>query len=274
MINEIRNKIKGILSTNPRELFEKDQAVLKEAFYFSGTNGKAILLIHGWTSVPYELRRLGKFLNENGYTVSIPMLSGHGTAPEDLDNLKWENWMSDVERAYNDLAKNNKQVFIAGTSLGASLAVILAKNNPKISGIILMAMPYKIKFEKISAFFASIVKIFRKYNKKFYPPTFGASNTITRLISYQTYPISSAQEVHKLIKITRRELPKVNQPCFILQSSSDHIVTKNSLEKIYESIGSKIKSKKYIHRAYHTFISDINNEHIFEDILEFIEKIK
>lgn len=272
MVNEVYNKIKSVLIDSPRELYEKDRRFLKESFYFAGNNEEAILLIHGWTSVPYELRRLGKYLNENGYTVSIPMLRGHGTKVEDLENVKWQDWMEDVQRAHSELTKTHKKIYIAGTSLGASLTVMLAEKNPNVSGIILMAMPYKVKLEKISAFLASIVKVFRKYNKKFYPPTFGAANTITRLISYQTYPISSAQEVYKLIKITRRKLSKITNPCFIMQSSNDHIVTKNSLEKIYKNIGSKIKIKKYINRAYHTFISDINKEHIFEDILSFIKK--
>jgi esterase/lipase len=44
------------------------------------------------------------------------------------------------------------------------------------------------------------------------------------------------------------------------------------LEKIYSSIGSKVKKKEYISKAYHTFISDIKNEYIFEDILNFLNE--
>jgi esterase/lipase len=57
-----------------------------------------------------------------------------------------------------------------------------------------------------------------------------------------------------------------------MQSTSDHVVSRNSCEKIYANIGSTVKQKKYIKRAYHTFISDIKNENVFEDILNFIEK--
>ncbi|KKP78187.1 MAG: Alpha/beta hydrolase fold protein [Candidatus Moranbacteria bacterium GW2011_GWF2_35_39] len=272
MINKICEKTRGVLSTDPKVLYQEERCFSKEPFYFPGTNGKAVLLIHGWTSVPYEVRRLGKYLNENGYTVSGPLLRGHGTKPEDLENVRWEEWLCDVTRAYEELAKDHEKIFVAGTSMGANLTAMLAKNKANISGIILMAMPYKIKLEKISVFIANIVKWFKKYYKKFYPPTFGASTTITRLISYQSYPIKSALELYKLMKISRKVLLKVKQPCFILQSNRDHVVAKNSLEKIYEKIGSKIKEKKYVDRAYHTFISDIKNEHIFEDILNFLNK--
>jgi alpha-beta hydrolase superfamily lysophospholipase len=49
-------------------------------------------------------------------------------------------------------------------------------------------------------------------------------------------------------------------------------VEKKSLERIFENISSKIKKKKYIPEAYHTFISDIKNEHIFEEIFDFLDK--
>ena len=58
----------------------------------------------------------------------------------------------------------------------------------------------------------------------------------------------------------------------MLQSSDDHIVAKKSLDMIYAKVSSRVKKKKYIPNAYHTFISDIKNEHIFEDILDFLNK--
>ena len=46
--------------------------------------------------------------------------------------------------------------------------------------------------------------IFKKYKKKVYPPTFGSRKTITRIISYQTYPIKNVMELDSAIcKITK-----------------------------------------------------------------------
>lgn len=271
MVN-IYKKVKKVLFADPKLLYEEEKDLVNQPFYFQGTNGKAVLLIHGWTSVPYELRRLGRYLNDEGYTVSGPMLSGHGTVPANLENIKWTDWLKDVVVTYDELKKNNEKVYVAGTSIGANLAVILAKNKPDIAGLVLMAMPYKIKLEKAVILFAKFLKLFGKYKKKFYPPTFGVSTTITRLISYQTYPVESALETFELVKVSRKELPKIKQPCFLIQSKSDHVVAKKSLENNYEKISSKIKKKKYIKKVYHTFISDIKNEEVFEDILKFLEE--
>ena len=268
---KIINKNNSVLNEDPKELFLKEKEFLNQPFFFEGTNGKAILLIHGWTTTPYELRRLGRYLNEFGYTVSAPLLRGHGSVPKELENANWTDWLVDMEKEFEMLKNKYSKVFIGGTSIGSSLSLILARSHPEISGLVLMATPYKVKFESLSFLCAKMLQKIRPFHKKYYPPTFGATNTITRLISYQTYPIKSALEIFPLVKEAREAISVIKQPCFLIQSSSDHVVAKNSLEEIYNKIGSVIKRKKYIKRAYHTFISDIKNESVFEEILEFLD---
>lgn len=271
-IKKIYKKAKSILFADPELLYKEERRLAGEPFYFEENSNKAILLIHGWTSVPYEVRRLGEYLNENGYAVSGPMLRGHGTAPKDLEGVKWTDWLADLQAEYNEMKKKYRKVYIGGTSIGSNLAVMLAKNNSDAAGLVLMAMPYKIKLEKFAYCFAKAHLFFKKYNKKFYPPTFGVSTTITRIISYQTYPIASALETFNLVRVSRKCLKNIHHPCLILQSTHDHIVFKKSAEKIYEKISSKIKKIRYIKKAYHTFISDIKNENVFEDILNFLDE--
>ncbi|EKD67080.1 MAG: hypothetical protein ACD_48C00610G0002 [uncultured bacterium] len=269
---KVAGKARDILFADPKLLYQEERHLVDKSFFWQGTNGKGVLLVHGWTSTPYEVRRLGKYLNENGYTVSGILLSGHGTVPKDLEEIKWQQWVGDVRTGVDELKKNCDKVYIAGTSIGSNLAVLVALEQAGISGLVLMAMPYKMRVEKIGFFIANmLVKMGVKYRKKFYPPTFGLSTTITRVISYQTYPIASALESFEVIKASRENIGKVTQPCLIMQSTHDHMVAKGNLERIYDNIGSKIKTKKYIQKAYHTFISDIKNEHVFEDILRFLE---
>ncbi len=272
MVKRLYEKVKSVIFADPKLLYKEEIAFTNKPFYFAGVNNRAVLLVHGWTSTSYEVRRLGRYLNESGYTVSAPMLRGHGTVPKSLEDVSFLDWLSDLEGECQALKKEHTQVYIAGTSIGANLAMMLAKKDQSISGLVLMATPYKIKLEKITVGFAKLLGFFKAYNKKFYPPTFGLSSTITRLISYQTYPIKSALETFELIRESRKNLEKIIQPCFIIQSQSDHVVAKKSLERIFEKIGSKIKKKKYIKRAYHTFISDIKNEKIFEEILQFLDE--
>jgi carboxylesterase len=271
MVTEIIKKVKSILFADPKQLFAEEKDLLNKAFSSKGTNGKGVLLIHGWTSTPYEVRRLGKYLNEKGFTVCGPLLRGHGTRPEDLENIKWQEWLADLVREVDELKKECQEVYVIGTSIGANLALFLAIEKPEIKKLVLLATPYKIKFEKILELWGKTSLPFKKYNNKYYPPTFGSRSTITRLISYQKYSVQSALETLELVRASRENLSRVTQPCLLIQSRQDHVVSYGSLEKIYAGLGSKIKKKKYINLAYHTFISDIKNEHIFEDIWDFLE---
>lgn len=272
LAEKVIGKAKDIIFADPKLLFEKERHLVNQPFFFEGTNRKGVLLVHGWTSTAYEVRRLGKYLNEEGFTVCGPMLRGHGTKPEDLENVKWQDWLEDLSSSFDQLKAECDEVYIGGTSIGGSLAILLAAEKLETKGLVLMATPYKIRFEEALAILGSIWQLFKPYNRKFYPPTFGSTSTITRQISYQRYSIKSATEVHELIKASRKKLGEIKQPCFLMQSTHDHIIVSNSLEKISEKINSKIKKKRYIKRAYHTFISDIKNEHIFEDIADFLKE--
>lgn len=57
-----------------------------EPFAFAG-GPIGVLLVHGFTGAPQEMRGLGRFLAENGMTVLGIRLPGHGTRPEDLERV-------------------------------------------------------------------------------------------------------------------------------------------------------------------------------------------
>jgi len=266
-------RAKSILFADPNLLYKEERHLVNQPFYFEGTNGKGVLLVHGWTSTPYEVRRLGIYLNENGYTVYGMMLSGHGTVPKDLEGIGREQWVQDVRVGYAKLKETCDKVFVGGTSIGANLTLIMAKEEKDIAGLILMATPYRLRLERTALLFAKLLtKMKKRYRHKVYPPTFGVSTTITRLISYQSYPVKSALDAFAVVRESRKDLHLVKQPCLMMQSTHDHLVCFHSMEKLYASVGSEKKKKQYIQKAYHTFISDIKNEHVFRDILNFLEE--
>lgn len=270
---KLAGKAKSVLFADPKLLYKEERHLIDQPFFFKGTNGKGVLLVHGWTSTPYEVRRLGKYLNEHGYTVYGIMLSGHGTKPKDLENIGWLEWVGDVRNGYYELKKSCKKVYVGGTSIGGSLALILAEEKQDIAGLVLMATPHHMRLESAALLVLKILTLLKKkYRKKFYPPTFGVATTITRLISYQKYPVQSVLEAFKVVQEARSRLRAVTQPCLIMQSTHDHIVSRNSMNRIYKEIGSVKKQKKYVEKAYHTFISDIKNEHVFEDIFKFLKE--
>jgi carboxylesterase len=49
------------------------------------------LIIHGFTATTGEVRPLTNLLNNNGYTVAGPLLSGNNTTPKNLNNIHWRD---------------------------------------------------------------------------------------------------------------------------------------------------------------------------------------
>ena len=106
-------------------------------FWQAGPTG--VLLVHGYTATTAEVRLLGKYLHERGYTVAGPLLPGHGTTPEDMNRCRWQDWMGAVEQAYRQIAPKCERVFIGGESMGAVLALCAASEHPEAVGLLLYA---------------------------------------------------------------------------------------------------------------------------------------
>jgi len=62
-----------------------------------------LLLLHGFTSHPVlTLGPLPERLKEAGFAVSQPPLPGHGTRPEDLLRVRFQDWLLAAEEAYRE----------------------------------------------------------------------------------------------------------------------------------------------------------------------------
>ena len=68
-------------------------------FYWQG-NKTGFLLNHGFTATTAEVRLIAELLHKEGYSVSAPLLPGHGTHPDDLNNASWEMWVHFAKKAY------------------------------------------------------------------------------------------------------------------------------------------------------------------------------
>ena len=73
-----------------------------ETFFWSG-NEIGVLLLHGLTATTAEVRLLAEKLHASGYTISAPLLPGHGTRPEELNGTTWHDWAWAAEKAYSTL---------------------------------------------------------------------------------------------------------------------------------------------------------------------------
>ena len=90
-----------------------------------------VLLIHGLTGTPTEMRFVGNGLNRAGFTVLGMQLAGHCGDAADLLATGWRDWYASVDAAAERLLAQVDHLFVAGLSMGAVLALKLAMERPR-----------------------------------------------------------------------------------------------------------------------------------------------
>ena len=243
------------------------ESLRDKSFLLKGNNEVGVLLLHGWTSPPDELLSLAKYLNSFGYTISAPLLRGHGTKPEDLLGVTWQDWFEDAMQALVELKKYSSKIFVGGISMGGNLAMLLSEDE-SIRGIVSLGTPAMFRFQSAGKLGLFLLGLTKTYRRKYYPPWVRKKMGDRKVYAY--YPIESAKEVVRLTEATREFLPRITKPILILQSTSDHMVSKKSPQIIFDGVKSKIKEIFWVGNAYHVFAGD---RKVWEKIAQFISNV-
>jgi len=207
-----------------------------------------ILLLHGFTGSPAEMRLLGNYLNERGLTVHAPLLPGHGTEVEDLNQVSWQDWTVAADSALVDLQARCQHVFVAGLSMGGLLTLYLASRHPELTGIITYAAALDITDWR--RHLAPIIKRFFKTIGK--PEEHWADPQAEDLLwSYDVYPVGGAVQL-------------------ISYSTADETVTAEGAQQVFETINSTDKELVKMTVCGHVMTVDLGWEELAEKTYRFI----
>jgi carboxylesterase len=227
-----------------------------------------VLLVHGFTGSPASMRPWGEFLNSKGYTVRVPLLPGHGTQPEDLNKVKWQEWPGKVESELRELQKTCSKIFVFGLSMGGGLTLYTTQHHQeKITGIVLVNPMIHIPL--VTPTVAKIYSTFKKMRS-------AVGNDIKRKnvteYAYDANPLVGIYELTKMLKVTRENLGKVSIPTLLFHSTEDHVLPVSNTEIILKGISSKEKERVELANSYHVATLDHDMEIIFEKSLTFVQE--
>ncbi len=124
-----------------------------------------ILLIHGYMAALEEMKAFAHYLYEKSYTVYVPRLKGHGTAPEDLAKTRYEQWIESVEEAFVVLKHSCKKIIVGGFSTGAGLAMELSTRMDNIEAVFAVAPPMRL--QDLGLYFVSAIDAWNSMIKRF-----------------------------------------------------------------------------------------------------------
>lgn len=241
-----------------------------EPFLFSANGARVgCLLVHGFTSTPYDVRALGIYLAERGITAKGVLLAGHGTTPAELAATRLPDWLNSIRAAHAELRQQCPVVFALGISLAGNFLVTLAQELPS-QGLILIGMPLRIRRERsYRALYYTMRAVGKQYQRKWYQRSLDADIRRERP-NYPAIPLVCLRDAARAIEMSRHLLPTVRCPVLAIQSTTDHAIDKESMDELENGVGSADVSVEWVPDRYHVVLIDHGKEKVFERIHGFI----
>jgi carboxylesterase len=221
------------------------------------------LLLHGFTGSVAETRPMGQYLAERGFTVRCPLLPGHGTTPEALTRIQWQEWAAAAEAALRDLQARCRAIFVGGLSLGSLLTLELASRHPDLAGLIAMAPALKIQNRLMP------LSLVLRHVMKYAPVNalgdedLGDPEAIRRIWCYDEIPLWGAAEVYRLQRRVLRALPDIRQPLLIFQGRRDADLDPQAAQILYDGVRSGDKRIVWMEHSGHNLLADGEREAVW-----------
>jgi carboxylesterase len=228
-----------------------------------------VLLCHGFTSNPSSLAPWARRLADDGRTVRVPRLPGHGTSWQEMNRTRWDDWYAVVQAELVVLRQRCAVVVVGGLSMGGALALRLAEDNGSdVAGLVLVNPAVRLSDPRLRLLpvlkhlVASVPGIGSDIAKP------GAVE-----LAYDRTPLSALHSSVKGYAMVARDLPKITQPLLLMHSQQDHVVPPRSSSTVLSRVSSKDITEVLLQRSYHVATLDHDAELIEQTSSEFISRV-
>lgn len=244
--------------------------VMPPAEPFHADGGRTgVLLLHGFTGSPASMRPWGQHLADEGFTVDLPRLPGHGTTWQEMNRTRWQDWYATVDAAFRELHQRSTHVVVCGLSMGGALALQLAQDHgPRISGLVLVNPAIKVEDPRLTVL--PVVK-------HLVGSLAGISNDIKKPgsaeLAYNRTPLKALHSQTLAWRDIIRDLPEVTQPVLLLRSPQDHVVPASSSALLLSKISSQDVTEILLEDSFHVATLDNDAPRIFAESADFIERV-
>ncbi len=191
---------------------------------------RGILLTHGLTDSPYQMRHLAAFFQRMGFRVMVVLLPGHGTQPGDLLDIHWQEWEKTVIYGADTLAAEVDELYLGGLSAGAALSVLHGSKDKRVRGLFLYSPAFEIDLR------AKWANLHRLYSKWLPKEAWVNVMQDRDLYKYESFCKNAAAQMYALTQALPQAGAKI--PVFAAASADDSTVHADA-------------TLHYMHRAQH-----------------------
>lgn len=227
-----------------------------------------VLVLHGFTGNPQSVRPLAEGLADAGFSVEMPLLSGHGTTVEDMLDTTWSDWAADAEAALRALADRTTTQVVAGLSMGGSLTVWLATKHPELAGIICVN-PATRAAPEVQDYIRALIA---EGDETFESIGSDVANPDSPESAYDATPLRPLLSMFKASDRIAPRLDTIKMPLLLFTSPQDHVVPPTDSDFLAENVSGPVE-RVSCERSYHVATLDYDSEMIIERSIAFIEAV-
>jgi carboxylesterase len=242
--------------------------------FFLPGSGVSVLLIHGLSGTPYEMRYLGDRLAAAGMRVLGVRLKGHAGTPEELGATDETNWYESVVEGFERIRQFGDPNVVVGLSMGALLAARLAADQRKdVAGLVMLApafvlpTPQRVALRLMRPALAWGDKIYfrRGAGSDIHDDAARSIHPGTRLM-----PLRASLSLIELSDRMRQRLSEIVQPTLVMHGRNDHTCPHDpNMSLVMGRLGSFEKRAVTLEESYHVLSVDSEKELVAQEIVEF-----
>ena len=226
------------------------------SFYLEGTNGKGVLLVHGLTGAPGEMKFVGKQLHKQGFTVYAPMLAGHCMDEKALVLTRYENWIDSLRTALDRFGPEITEIHAAGICVGGGLALYLAHLHPeRLKSVVIYSAtlnydgwssPWYYALGPYGIPLVARLPGIRNVGYKENPPYGVKSDRVRHALigdgsgiegTLARFPLRSLHQNYRLNAALKKALPKMRVPTLLIHAREDDVSHPRNAYKIQKHHG-------------------------------------
>lgn len=267
--------------------------MIKPVDYQMPGGRSGVLLIHGLTGTPNEMRFVAKGLNRNGFTVHGMQLAGHCGSEEDLLKTGWHDWYRSVWEAADRLRSEVDHMFVAGLSMGSLLALKLAADRPEdVDGLGLYGTTFVYDgwtipwIGKLSFLLPLVVGLGFGHRQKFHEcfPYGIKDERIRQRIAGSMLdgdsaaaglpgnPWPSLAEFYRLSFRVRQQLHSIHTPCLVVHAVDDDVASLKNVRMIVRGVKGPVETV-LLENSYHMVTVDQERDKLIDRSTRFFNHV-
>ena len=239
----------------------------------SGERGAhGVLIMHGFTGSPAQMRPLADAIHGAGYTVSVLRLPGHCTSLEDMACVGWSDYLRSARAGYDELARRCAHVSVVGLSMGGLLALLLSAERPVEACITLSAA---IRPRNRLAPFAGVLKYVVPRVLRWPESAVDRGEDFLHEYDYGYYgmPLRRVDDLMKLSRRAQGALGDVRCPLLVIQSARDETVDPVSADIIMQKAASARKRELRLERSGHIVTLGPEREQVWRAVCDWLTDV-